>query len=119
MSEATEAEDFGPGCDCKTLCAMGPTCPGGMLAGLDGSGCWRSPEPDQNDIPIGIRPPGRDSQGRDTRIHGLILDPTNPAISLRELLRQWAASGQDGSPALLKRTEEVLKQVDEDGKVIT
>lgn len=30
------------GCDCATLCSMGPTCPGGGLAGLDGAGCWRT-----------------------------------------------------------------------------
>lgn len=36
-------EDYGPGCDCTELCSMGPTCPGGMLAGLPGSGCWRTP----------------------------------------------------------------------------
>lgn len=30
------------GCDCTTLCSMGPTCPGGMLADLPGSGCWRA-----------------------------------------------------------------------------
>ena len=30
------------GCDCTELCEMGPTCPGGMLAGLPGSGCART-----------------------------------------------------------------------------
>lgn len=35
------------GCDCTELCSMGPTCPGGMLAGLPGSGCWRT-RPDSN-----------------------------------------------------------------------
>lgn len=30
------------GCDCTELCSMGPTCPGGMLAGLPGAGCWRT-----------------------------------------------------------------------------
>jgi hypothetical protein len=30
------------GCDCTELCSMGPTCPGGMLAELEGSGCWRT-----------------------------------------------------------------------------
>ena len=29
------------GCACTELCEMGPTCPGGMLAGLPGSGCVR------------------------------------------------------------------------------
>lgn len=33
------------GCDCTELCEMGPTCPGGSLAGLAGSGCWRQ-DPD-------------------------------------------------------------------------
>ena len=32
------------GCDCTELCAMGPTCPGGGLAGLPGAGCWRTGE---------------------------------------------------------------------------
>lgn len=32
------------GCECTTLCSMGPTCPGGMLAGVEGSGCWRTEE---------------------------------------------------------------------------
>lgn len=36
---------MGEGCDCTELCSMGPTCPGGMLAGLDGSGCWRTNPP--------------------------------------------------------------------------
>jgi hypothetical protein len=30
------------GCDCAELCSMGPTCPGGMLAGLPGAGCRRT-----------------------------------------------------------------------------
>jgi len=29
------------GCRCTVICSMGPTCPGGMLAGLEGSGCTR------------------------------------------------------------------------------
>lgn len=32
----------GEGCDCAELCSMGPTCPGGSLAGLPDSGCWRT-----------------------------------------------------------------------------
>ena len=36
----------GAGCDCAELCSMGPTCPGGMLARLPGSGCWRMACPD-------------------------------------------------------------------------
>lgn len=57
----------------------------------------------------------RDSQGRDTRIHGIVLDEGNPAPTLRELLRQWAESGQDGSPELLARTEMVLGLIGPDG----
>ena len=34
--------DEAAGCDCAVLCGMGPTCPGGMLARLPGSGCWRT-----------------------------------------------------------------------------
>lgn len=37
------------GCDCAELCSMGPTCPGGMLARLPGSGCWRS-RPDAEEL---------------------------------------------------------------------
>lgn len=36
------ANELSKGCDCTELCSMGRTCPGGMLAGLPGSGCWRS-----------------------------------------------------------------------------
>lgn len=36
------AEPENEGCDCTELCEMGPTCPGGMLAGLTGAGCWRT-----------------------------------------------------------------------------
>jgi hypothetical protein len=39
MSETPESD---AGCDCTELCGMGPTCPGGMLADLLGSGCWRT-----------------------------------------------------------------------------
>jgi hypothetical protein len=35
-------EPIEEGCDCTELCEMGPTCPGGMLAGLPGSGCSRT-----------------------------------------------------------------------------
>ena len=38
---ADHAPEAIEGCDCTELCSMGPTCPGGMLAGLPGSGCWR------------------------------------------------------------------------------
>lgn len=39
--------EAGDGCDCTELCSMGPTCPGGMLARLPGSGCWRTAGGDQ------------------------------------------------------------------------
>jgi hypothetical protein len=43
------ASDAG-GCHCTELCSMGPTCPGGMKAGLPGSGCWRTQQPhDEHD----------------------------------------------------------------------
>jgi hypothetical protein len=45
-------EDYGPGCDCTELCSMGPTCPGGMLAGLEGSGCWRTDSAQQPPDPL-------------------------------------------------------------------
>jgi hypothetical protein len=39
------------GCDCAELCEMGPTCPGGGLAGLPGAGCHRTaPTTDADDI---------------------------------------------------------------------
>jgi len=44
------------GCDCTELCDMGPTCPGGMLAQLPGSGCARTlPAPDAATVKAGIR----------------------------------------------------------------
>jgi hypothetical protein len=33
------------GCDCTELCSMGPTCPGGVLAGIPGAGCTRVTSP--------------------------------------------------------------------------
>ena len=60
----------------------------------------------------------RDSEGRDARIHGLVLNEDNPAPTLRELLRQWAESGQDGSPELLARTELVLSIIGPDGTAV-
>lgn len=47
------------GCDCTELCAMGPTCPGGILARLPDSGCWRT-APTRDDltpIRVGDLPP--------------------------------------------------------------
>ena len=40
------------GCDCVELCSMGPTCPGGILAGLDGAGCWRDATHGGNHAPL-------------------------------------------------------------------
>lgn len=37
------------GCDCTELCSMGPTCPGGVLAGLSGSGCGRAQAADRDE----------------------------------------------------------------------
>lgn len=42
---APDGGDAHDGCDCTELCAMGPTCPGGMLAELPASGCHRTTEP--------------------------------------------------------------------------
>lgn len=39
------------GCDCTELCDMGPTCPGGMLARLPGSGCARMAERERLELP--------------------------------------------------------------------
>lgn len=44
MSEHS-AEIDASGCDCAALCDMGPTCPGAILAGLDGAGCHRVTSP--------------------------------------------------------------------------
>lgn len=60
----------------------------------------------------------KDSEGRDTRIHGLVLDGAHPERTMRELLRQWVESGQDGSPELVARTELVLQLTDTDGRVL-
>lgn len=49
----TESE----GCDCTELCSMGPTCPGGMLADLPNSGCWRT-------SPAPLSPPAATSETR-------------------------------------------------------
>ena len=40
--EHDDEQEEAEGCDCAELCEMGPTCPGGMLARLPGSGCWRT-----------------------------------------------------------------------------
>lgn len=34
LAEVRRLQALAEGCDCTTLCEMGPTCPGGMLAGL-------------------------------------------------------------------------------------
>jgi hypothetical protein len=41
-TDPADGQAANEGCGCTELCAMGPTCPGGMLARLPGSGCWRS-----------------------------------------------------------------------------
>ena len=66
----------------------------------------------------------RDSQGRLTAIHGLVLDESNPLPTLRELLRQWmevekkrsALPGYDISVPgdLITRTYKVLEAVGPD-----
>lgn len=60
----------------------------------------------------------RDSQGRDTRIHGLVLDDGNPARSLRELLRQWSESGLTPPGDLAERTKMVLDIIGPDGVAV-
>lgn len=68
--------------------------------------------------------PVRDSQGRDTRIHGMVLDEANPARSLRELLRQWVEHYEVGDdsvyPAfnLAERSREALKYIGPDGTAV-
>jgi hypothetical protein len=57
----------------------------------------------------------RDSRGRDTRIHGIVLDEGNPAPTLRELLRQWSISGATPPGDLADRTRLVLEAVGLDG----
>jgi hypothetical protein len=57
----------------------------------------------------------RDSKGRDTTIHGLVLDEGNPAPTLRELLRQWSESGMTPSGDLAARTKMVLNAIGPDG----
>lgn len=58
----------------------------------------------------------RDSQGRDSRIHGVVLNESNPAPTLRELLRQWDASGLEPTGDLSERTKMVLDAIGPDGK---
>jgi hypothetical protein len=57
----------------------------------------------------------RDSQGRDTRIHGLVLNESNPGPTLRELLRQWSEAGLEAPGDLAERTRMVLEAVGPDG----
>lgn len=61
----------------------------------------------------------RDSRGRDTRIHGLVLDTGNPAPTLRELLRQWVAyyeSDRSRGADLAARSRMVLEDIGPDGE---
>lgn len=60
----------------------------------------------------------RDSRGRDTRIHGLVLDDGNPAPTLRELLRQWSESGLTPPGDLAERTRMVLECIGPDGTAV-
>lgn len=66
-------------------------------------------------------PAVRDSRGRDTRIHGLVLDEGNPAPTLRELLRQWVEVqyGRELPGSLLARTESVLEAIGPDRTSVT
>lgn len=60
----------------------------------------------------------RDSQGRDARVHGVVLDYGNPTPTLRELLRQWAESGLTPPGDLADRTQQVLEAIDPDGRPV-
>lgn len=60
----------------------------------------------------------RDSLGRDTRIHGVVLDDGNPAPTLRELLRQWSESGLTPPGDLAHRTQAVLEAIGPDGTAV-
>ena len=55
-SPAEGEDDPDPeGCDCTELCEMGPTCPGGSLARLPGSGCWRTTSgTNRTQIPVAV-----------------------------------------------------------------
>lgn len=57
----------------------------------------------------------RDSQGRDARVHGVVLNESNPAPTLRELLRQWSETGLTPPGDLATRTELVLEAIGPDG----
>lgn len=77
-------------------------------------------DPVSPDVPRPLTPPAdtsvpRDRLGRDARIHGLVLDPDNPAPTLRELLRQWAESGLTPPGDLAQRTSMVLTDIGPDG----
>lgn len=61
----------------------------------------------------------RDSAGRDTRVHRLVLDEGNPVKCLRETLRQWyelATLPPGGS--LMESTAEVLRVIGPDGTCV-
>lgn len=59
-----------------------------------------------------------DSRGRDTRIHGVVLNESNPAPTLRELLRQWSESGLTPDGDLAERTQMVLDVIGPDGTAV-
>lgn len=60
----------------------------------------------------------RDSQGRDARIHGAVLDEGNPGPTLRELLRQWSEAGVTPGGDLAARTMMVLDAVGPDASTL-
>lgn len=61
----------------------------------------------------------RDSRGRDTRIHGIVLDEGNPAPTLRELLREWSEAGLSPTGDLAARTRTVLEAIGPDGTALS
>lgn len=60
------------------------------------------------------------SHKRDPRIHGVVLDESNPAPTLRELLREWElwarTEGLKTTGSLMERTQRCLDWIGEDGK---
>lgn len=89
--EAEQVEPRG-GCDCTELCSMGPTCPGGMLAGLDGSGCWRTAE---QGTPRKTRP------GRRIVEFGVVLDEADSIDTYTTYDKAAAAFRSHGGEALV------------------
>lgn len=73
-----------------------------------------SPRAAEQDVTV------RDPRGRDTRIHGMVLNERNPGPTLRELLRQWVEVqyGRQLPGDLLARTEAVLDAIGPDGTAV-